>query len=68
MRQLTRRDFIRTSLAGAGLLATTPTLLRGADSGTKASFKGSDIVTLGKTGIKCSRLAQGTGQRGGIVE
>jgi len=64
MRQLTRRDFIRTSLAGAGLLATTPTLLHGADAGTKASFKGSDIVTLGKTGIKCSRLAQGTGYNG----
>ncbi len=31
----------------------------------ETSFKGSDIVTLGKTGIKASRLAQGTGFNGG---
>ena len=61
MRQFTRRHFIRTSLASAGLLATAPGLLRAAEVPAVASFKGSDIVTLGQTGIKVSRLAQGTG-------
>jgi 1-deoxyxylulose-5-phosphate synthase len=64
MRPLTRRDFIRTSLAGAGLLAAAPACLQAVDTGKAASFKGSDIVTLGKTGLKVSRLAQGTGYNG----
>jgi predicted aldo/keto reductase-like oxidoreductase len=51
-------------LAGAGLLATAPSLLSGAQLTTATSFKGSDIVELGKTGIKTSRLAQGTGYNG----
>ena len=63
MHHLTRRDFIRTSLAGAGLLATTPSWISAADP-SSPSFKGSDIVQLGKTGIKVSRLAQGTGFNG----
>ena len=63
MNQFSRRDFIRTSLAGAGLLATIPAWLRGAEPAA-ASFKGTDIVPLGKTGIKVSRLAQGTGFNG----
>lgn len=63
MNHLSRRDFLTTSLAGAGLLATTPAWLRAAD-GSSSSFKGSDIVPLGKTGIKVSRLAQGTGFNG----
>ena len=64
MRHCTRRHFLQTSLAGAGLLATAPSLLRGAQLTTATSFKGSDIVELGKTGIKTSRLAQGTGYNG----
>jgi 1-deoxyxylulose-5-phosphate synthase len=63
MNQLTRRDFIRTSLTGAGLLATTPKWLRAAEP-AQGSFAGSDIVPLAKTGIKVSRLAQGTGFNG----
>jgi 1-deoxyxylulose-5-phosphate synthase len=63
MRHLTRRDFIRTSLAGAGLLAATPAFLRAAES-PAVSFKGTDLVPLGKTGIKVTRLAQGTGYNG----
>ncbi|MBI5384288.1 MAG: aldo/keto reductase [Verrucomicrobia bacterium] len=61
MRHFSRRDFIRTSFAGAGLLATAPGLL-GAEG--PATFRGTDIVTLGKTGIQVSRLAQGTGYNG----
>lgn len=64
MRHCTRRRFLQTSLAGAGLLATAPALLSGAQPTVAGSFKGSDIVELGKTGIKASRLAQGTGYNG----
>ena len=57
-----RRDFLKASIAGAGLLATDPRLLRAAEP--VVHFNGTDIVELGKTGIKVSRLAQGTGVQG----
>jgi predicted aldo/keto reductase-like oxidoreductase len=63
MNRFTRRDFFKTSLAGAGLLATTPHWLSAADAPAH-SYKGSDLVPLGKTGIQVSRLAQGTGFNG----
>ena len=62
MGSFNRRDFLKASIAGAGLLATAPRLLRAA--GPVAHFNGADIVELGKTGIKVSRLAQGTGFNG----
>jgi len=62
MFHVSRRDFFRTTLAGAGALTAAPTLLRGAPA--KASFSGTDIVPLGKTGIEVTRLAQGTGYNG----
>ena len=46
----------------AGLLAAAPWLLRAAEP--VVHFNGTDIVELGKTGIKFSRLAQGTGFNG----
>ncbi|MFH1717770.1 MAG: aldo/keto reductase [Planctomycetota bacterium] len=55
-----RRQFISNALAGAGVLMAGSTLLRAA--GTKKRV--TDIVTLGKTGIKTTRLAQGTGWNG----
>jgi aryl-alcohol dehydrogenase-like predicted oxidoreductase len=61
MQHFSRRHFIKTSLVGAGALATLPACLA-ADA--NPSFKASDIVTLGKTGIKTTRLAQGTGYNG----
>jgi len=64
MRSCNRRHFIRTSLASAGWLATAPAWLHAADPAPAASFKGSDIVALGQTDIKVSRLAQGTGFNG----
>ena len=64
MHSISRRNFIRTSLTGAGLLTAAPGLLTAAESAAAASFKGNDLVTLGKTGIKTSRLAQGTGYNG----
>lgn len=60
-----RRDFIRTTCAGIGAYAL------GARFGlaeTLAETKGklaSDVITLGKSGIKASRLAMGTGTHGG---
>jgi 1-deoxyxylulose-5-phosphate synthase len=61
MHTYNRRDFLTTTLTGAGALMATPLLGRAAETG---SYMGSDIVTLGKTGIRCSRLAQGTGFNG----
>lgn len=63
MRQCHRRQFFKTSIAGAGLMAM-PGLLRAAPAPAVEGFLGSDIVPLGKTGIKVSRLAQGTGFNG----
>lgn len=63
MVNVTRRQFLKTSVAGAGLLAVAPRLLRAADP-PATSFRGTDIVSLGNTGIKASRLAQGTGFNG----
>jgi 1-deoxyxylulose-5-phosphate synthase len=62
MNQYNRRHFIQTALAGAGMLATSMPRLLSADA--VQPIKGSDIVTLGRTGIKVSRLAQGTGFNG----
>jgi len=60
-----RRKFLGAALAGAGVLAARPewlsTGLARAAGGKRAA---TDIVTLGKTGIKASRLAQGTGFNG----
>ena len=62
MRQISRRDFIKTSvatgaLAGAGALP----LLAERSSAT-------DLVTLGKSGVKVTRLAFGTGSHNGIIQ
>jgi predicted aldo/keto reductase-like oxidoreductase len=64
MSKLTRRDFLKTSAVGTGMLAATPALLRTAEAGRTVSVAGSDVVPLGNTGIKVSRLAQGTGFNG----
>jgi aryl-alcohol dehydrogenase-like predicted oxidoreductase len=67
-----RRQFITTALAGAGVLAAGPELLSAAGKKKKGAAKAraaggaaTDIVTLGSTGIKATRLAQGTGWNGG---
>ena len=64
MRRITRREFLTTSVASAGLLATAPRMLPGAETTSSRSFEGTEIVPLGKTGIQVSRLAQGTGYNG----
>ncbi len=57
-----RREFIKTSAVSAGALAFTPI-----DSLLAAAAKkkyANDVVTLGKSGIRVSRLAMGTGTHG----
>src|SRR5438477_3334880 len=66
MRQSTRRDFLKSSVAatvlsgigGAGALAQTTSTKRSA----------TDWVTLGKSNVKVTRLAFGTGTHGGRVQ
>jgi aryl-alcohol dehydrogenase-like predicted oxidoreductase len=65
MRQRTRRDFLKTSAGSAGLLAAYPSLLGAVEASRTTSYAGSDVVALGRTGIRVSRLAQGTGMSGG---
>jgi 1-deoxyxylulose-5-phosphate synthase len=61
MARVTRRDFLRTSLAG--------TLLAGAGKAFPAAKKAAtDWVTLGNSGVKVTRLAFGTGTFGGRVQ
>src|SRR5512140_1330194 len=58
-----RREFLTTSAMGLGaawLGSKTTT----AFAGTPGKFKATDIVALGKTGIKTTRLAMGTGSHG----
>ena len=68
-----RRHFLKGTLAGAGLLALSPrlALAEGAAkpqaasaAGTTAARSAADRITLGRTGIRCSFLAQGTGSNG----
>ncbi|MHC4681279.1 MAG: aldo-keto reductase family protein, partial [Planctomycetota bacterium] len=61
-----RRQFITGAITGAGVLMAGPTLSRAARTGNAArKRRATDIVTLGRTGIKTTRLAQGTGYNGG---
>jgi aryl-alcohol dehydrogenase-like predicted oxidoreductase len=62
MTHYSRRDFIKTGLA-AGALASVGNLSLRADRQTAT-----DLVTLGKTNVKVTRLAFGTGSFGGRVQ
>ena len=56
-----RRQFIATALAGAGVLAAGPGALSAAQGKKKAArSQATDLVTLGATGIKTTRVAPGT--------
>jgi aryl-alcohol dehydrogenase-like predicted oxidoreductase len=66
---ITRRQFIQTSaLAGTALLS--PWILSGAraETNTTTVRTAVDQVTLGKTGIKLSRLGFGTGSANGTAQ
>ncbi len=58
----TRREFLKTGLA-AGTLALSGTLPLGAERKSAT-----DLVTLGRSGVKVSRLAFGTGTISGRVQ
>lgn len=62
MDQLTRRNFLKTGLA-AGTLASVGSLPLQAASPTAA-----DMVTLGNSNIKVTRLAFGTGSNNGHIQ
>ncbi|HVO61338.1 MAG TPA: aldo/keto reductase [Terriglobales bacterium] len=61
-----RREFIRNTVAGLGAgWLTRPALLNAlAEKQLPRKYAASDTVTIGKTGIKTSRLAMGTGTVG----
>lgn len=62
--KITRRDFIQKSAAGAAVTIAGANAL--SCSATKRSA--TDMVTLGDSGVKVSRLAMGTGSNGGHVQ
>ncbi len=65
-RSLNRRQFIAGALAGASILtARSKWLEAGEPKNMSSNRRATEIVTLGRTGIKVSRLAQGTGWNGG---
>ncbi len=59
----TRRHFIGTTAAGVGLMLSNP--LANAEVTAAKKYDPYEIVNLGKTSIRTSRLAMGTGIRGG---
>jgi len=64
MSMISRRQFVLgTAVAGAATLANR--ISRAAEETPTAKKKGSDVVTLGKSGIKTSILGIGTGTVGG---
>src|SRR6266850_2325087 len=62
-RDFNRRQFIRTTTVLAGAALAAPALVHGAAAAVKRTA--TDQVTLGKTGIKLSRLGIGTGVNSG---
>jgi aryl-alcohol dehydrogenase-like predicted oxidoreductase len=62
MARYSRREFLRTGLATGALVGagSLPLLADGA--------KATDWITLGKSGVKVTRLAFGTGSHGGTVQ
>jgi hypothetical protein len=65
-KQISRRQFLGTSALFTGSALLSPALLAAADVAKKRTAV--DQVTLGKTGIKLSRLGIGTGSNSGNVQ
>src|SRR5512146_377944 len=57
---MNRREFLARTAAGTAVLAASPIAV----VALPQRFNATDTVTLGKTGIKTSRLAMGTGTVG----
>jgi aryl-alcohol dehydrogenase-like predicted oxidoreductase len=65
-RQIGRREFLQRSALAFGGLMLGPTLVRAESAPGKGTFfEATDLVELGKSGLKVSRLSLGTGVRGG---
>jgi aryl-alcohol dehydrogenase-like predicted oxidoreductase len=60
-----RRDFLKTAALGAGAVWVGTRPLGSLLAAGTGHFSAADIVTLGKTGLRPSRLACGTGTIGG---
>jgi hypothetical protein len=63
MSQFTRRDFLKTTMAVSAVAASG-----GALTAAAAKRSATDWVTLGNSGVKVTRLAFGTGTRGGMIQ
>ncbi|MGA9626094.1 MAG: aldo/keto reductase [Bryobacteraceae bacterium] len=63
MSQFTRRDFLKTTVAVSAVAASGRALTAAA-----AKRSATDWVTLGNSGVKVTRLAFGTGTRGGMIQ
>jgi predicted aldo/keto reductase-like oxidoreductase len=63
--RFSRRQFLQRSAVAAGALTLLPGSLLGAPAARRTAV---DQVTLGKTGIKTSRLGMGTGSDSGGVQ
>jgi len=59
-----RRSFLKTTLAGTTGLLVAPALTQAGEAVRTTAHNATDRVELGKTGIKASFLAQGTGYNG----
>src|SRR5260370_4172112 len=62
MAQSTRRDFLKTTIAAGALCGC------GGGAGQPTKRSATDWVTLGKSNVKVTRLAFGTGSHGGRVQ
>ena len=62
----TRREFLKQSALAAGALALASDNLLGAATAPKRTA--TDLVPLGSTGLKISRLAMGTGSANGHTQ
>jgi aryl-alcohol dehydrogenase-like predicted oxidoreductase len=63
MSRCTRRDFFKSTLAASVLAGST-----GALKAATEKRSATDLVTLGNSGVKVTRLAFGTGSHGGRVQ
>lgn len=68
MRNVSRRQFLQNTLTAAGAVALGSQSLLTARADTAVKRTASDQVTLGKTGIKLSRLGMGTGSTSGHIQ
>ena len=62
MMPVTRRDFLKTGLAAGAVAAAVPLPI------AAARRSATDVVTLGRSGVKVTRLAFGTGSFSGRVQ